>query len=142
MGNAFHSRIRSALADANLQLALDANAEKRIKVRQTAFESLSNPEQLRARAHNMREDVIEHLDVYLETFIARARKNGVIVHRAADAYQAINIVMEIASQKEAKLIAKSKTMVSEEIRLNPALEEHGFQVVETDLGEYIVQLRG
>src|SRR4030043_322979 len=142
MVDAFHSRIKTSLADANLQLALDANAEKRIKVRQAAFESLPNPKQLRTRAHNVREDVIEHLDVYLETFITRAHENGVIVHRAADANQAVNIVMEIASQKEAKLIAKSKTMVSEEIRLNPALEEHGFQVVETDLGEYIVQLRG
>ena len=138
----FRSRIRASLADANLQSALDANAERRIKVRQNAFASLVNPQELRARAHLVRADVIEHLDSYLDQFIAHANENGVVVHRAADADQAIKIVLEIASQQEARLIAKSKTMVSEEIGLNHALENHGLQVIETDLGEYIVQLRG
>jgi L-lactate dehydrogenase complex protein LldF len=86
--------------------------------------------------------VIEHLDSYLEAFITRVIEHGIIVHRATDARQAINIVLEIANQQGAKLIAKSKTMVSEEIGLNTALEERGLTVVETDLGEYIVQLRG
>src|SRR4030066_628442 len=138
----FRTRIRASLADANLQSALDANAERRIKVRQNAFASLVNPQELRARAHLVRADVIEHLDSYLDQFIAHANENGVVVHRAADADQAIKTVLEIASQQEARLIAKSKTMVSEEIGLNHELENHGLQVIETDLGEYIVQLRG
>lgn len=64
-----------------------------------------------------------------------------IVHRAADKEQAVQIILRIAEEKGAKLIAKSKTMVSEEIHLNHALEAAGLQVIETDLGEYIVQLR-
>jgi L-lactate dehydrogenase complex protein LldF len=65
-----------------------------------------------------------------------------IVHRASDAEQAREIVLEIASQHDAELVAKSKTMVGEEIDINNALEAKGIRVVETDLGEYIVQLRG
>ena len=142
MTNLFRSRIRNSLADTNLQAALDANAERRIQVRKDAFASLTEPQLLRERAHLVRADVIEHLDTYLKQFIAQARKNGLQVHQAADADQAIKTIMEIAGRKGAKLIAKSKTMVSEEIGLNHALEKEGLQVVETDLGEYIVQLRG
>jgi L-lactate dehydrogenase complex protein LldF len=142
MADDFHTHIKTSLANANLQLALDANAEKRIKVRQIAFDSLPNPQQLRARAHDVRADVIEHLDTYLEEFVAHALENGIVIHHALDAQQAIEIVTEIAFKQGAKLIAKAKTMVSEEIKLNHALEKQGFQVVETDLGEYIVQLRG
>jgi L-lactate dehydrogenase complex protein LldF len=141
MTDVFRSRIRASLADANLQSALDANAERRISVRQQAFASLADPQSLRQRAHSVRADVIEHLDGYLAQFIAHAHENGMQIHHAADADQAIGIVLEIARQRGAKLIAKSKTMVSEEIGLNHALEEQGLQVIETDLGEYIVQLR-
>jgi L-lactate dehydrogenase complex protein LldF len=142
MVDVFHSHIKAALADENLQFALDANAERRIKVRENAFASLADAQGLRTRAHHVRADVIEHLDSYLEQFISHIQKNGILVHRAKDADQAIKIVLEIASQQGAKLIAKSKTMVSEEIGLNRALEKHGLQVTETDLGEYIVQLSG
>jgi len=138
----FHSRIRKSLADANLQSALDANAERRIQVRKTAFASLPDPQASRERAHAVRADVIEHLDSYLEQFTTHAQENGLLVHHAVDADQAIKLVLEIAHKHGAKLIAKSKTMVSEEIGLNQALEKHGLEVIETDLGEYIVQLRG
>jgi L-lactate dehydrogenase complex protein LldF len=142
MANAFRTHIKASLADENLQTALDANAERRVKVRQVAFESLDNPAELREKAHRIRHDVVEHLDSYLEQFISRAGENGIIVHRAENADQAIKTVLEIAEQHGAKLIAKSKTMVSEEIGLNHTLEKHGLEVIETDLGEYIVQLRG
>ncbi len=142
MTGAFHSQIRKSLADANLQSALDANSARRILVRKTAFDSLPNAQGRRERAHVVREDVIEHLDSYLEQFITHARENGMIVHRAADGAQAIELVLEIARRHGAKLIAKSKTMISEEIGLNHALEGQGLEVIETDLGEYIVQLRG
>src|SRR4030042_6126136 len=122
MTNLFRSRIRNSRADINRQAALDANAERRIQVRKDAFASLTEPQLLRERAHLVRADVIEHLDTYLEQFIAQARKNGLQVHQAADADQAIKTIMEIAGRKGAKLIAKSKTMVSEEIGLNNALE--------------------
>ena len=142
MTNLFRSRIKASLADTNLQAALDANAERRVQVRQSAFASLADPQGLRIRAHRVRAEVIEHLDGYLEQFIDHAQKNGMLVHRATDSDQAIKIIREIAFQQGARLIAKSKTMVSEEIGLNQALEKLGFQVIETDLGEYIVQLRG
>ena len=142
MADMFHRRIRKSLADANLQSALDANAAKRIQVRREALDTLSDPDESRRRAHGVRAEVMDHLERYLAQFIRHAQENGIQVHQAADADQAINQVLKIAQQHGARLVAKSKTMVSEEISLNQALERQGLQVVETDLGEYIVQLRG
>jgi L-lactate dehydrogenase complex protein LldF len=142
MVDIFHRRIRKSLSDASLQSALDANSVKRIQVRKEAFATLPDPDESRRRAHIVRAEVINHLDAYLAQFIHHAQENGMQVHQAADAGQAINLVLEIAHQHGARLIAKSKTMVSEEIGLNHALERQGLKVVETDLGEYIVQLRG
>ncbi len=142
MANVFRNQIRKSLADQNLQSALDANAVKRIQVRKSAFATLPDPQSARQLAHALRADVIEHLCDYLEQFIKNAQDNGMVVHRAEDAGQAIGMVLEIAQQHNASRIAKSKTMVSEEIGLNRALEKEALQVIETDLGEYIVQLRG
>ncbi|MGE5221124.1 MAG: LUD domain-containing protein, partial [Omnitrophica WOR_2 bacterium] len=142
MPDPFHSRIRSALKNPNLQAALDDNAERRRQAREQAFGDLPDAEALRRRAHAVRAETIASLDRYLEQFVANVSAHGITVHRAADASQAIQIILEIASQRKASRIAKSKTMVSEEIELNPALEKAGLEVVETDLGEYIVQLRG
>ena len=142
MADAFRNHIRKSLANINLQSALDANAVRRIQVRKTAFESLADPQAARQRAHTVRADVVEHLGSYLDQFTTHATENGLLVHHAEDADQAIRLVLEIAQEHNARLIAKSKTMVSEEIGLNHALEKHGLQVIETDLGEYIVQLRG
>jgi L-lactate dehydrogenase complex protein LldF len=142
MSKAFRSRIHASLADENLQAALDANAERRVSVRKEAFVSLSDPEEMRRHAHAIRKQVIDHLDEYLKQFTIRARENGMIVHQAVDGEQAISTIIKIVSQQQAGLIAKSKTMVSEEIGLNHALGELGLEVIETDLGEYIVQLRG
>ena len=139
----FRQRIRSALADSTLQSALDGNAERRLDARQQAYASLSQDFSiLRQRAHQVREHTIQNLDRYLEQFSQQAQANGIQIHRAQTAAQAVEMILEIAKQSGAKLIAKSKTMVGEEIHLNQALENQGFQVVETDLGEYIVQLRG
>jgi len=154
----FRERIRTSLANETLQIALDANAERRLNGRAAAFESLPDWRERRQQAHALRADVIEHLEEYLEQFTDKAEQNGIIVHRAKDAAQAIKIVLSIAGaglvpekQKNGRpqelplqkpiLVAKSKSMVSEEINLNHALEAEGIRVVETDLGEYIVQLR-
>ena len=142
MSTSFRRRISISLADSHLQAALDGNAERRIRVRQEAMASLADPQGLRQRAHAIRAEVIDHLEAYLEQFIQQAQANGMIIHRAADAAQAREIVLALAQKHSARLVAKSKTMISEEIELNPALEAAGLQVVETDLGEYIVQLRG
>ena len=168
----FREKIREKIADQGLQAALDANAERRVQGRINAFASLPDWKERRQRAHAVRADVIEYLDQYLEKFIARVTDNGIIVHRAQDAAEAIKIFLDIIdsndspgpttgagrrwdkaqtndrppsgmiSRRTPLLIAKSKSMVTEEIRLNHALEEAGHRVIETDLGEYIIQLRG
>ena len=130
-----------------------------------ALETLPDWRERRQRAHAVRAEVIENLDSYLDQFTANAQANGVIVHRAKDAAEAVKIVLEIVkslplrtqstqSEKEKSLVplrdlrgkkalvAKSKSMVTEEVNLNHALEAEGIRVVETDLGEFIVQLRG
>ena len=142
----FRQRIRQSIENPTLQTALDNNTERRLKGKALAFESVPDWRERRQRAHRIRAEVIEHLDQYLDQFITNAQANGVIVHRAKDAHEAINIVLEISKSITKHplpnaLIAKSKSMVSEEIELNHALEKHGINVVETDLGEYIVQLR-
>jgi len=138
----FRDRIRTSIQDEALQAALDGNAERRVQGSKAAFASLPDHQPRRQRAHAIRNEVIEHLDEYLERFIKQVKNNGMIVHRAEDAAVAINIFLEIARSHNAKLVAKSKSMVSEEINFNHALEAAGLTPVETDLGEYIVQLRG
>src|SRR5215216_597587 len=154
----FRERIRASLSNETLQIALDNNAERRQHVRALAFESIPDWRERRRRAHAIRADVIEHLDEYITQLVQKNEENGVIVHCAKDAAEAIRIVLEIvkdlpqSSQRNTKdslvnipgkqiLVAKSKSMVTEEINLNHALEAEGIRVVETDLGEYIVQLR-
>jgi L-lactate dehydrogenase complex protein LldF len=152
MPPSFHTRISQSLANPDLQIALDGNNRRRLSGRNTAFASLHDPEALRQQARAVRADVIANLDAYLDQFVANAQANGITVHRAADAAQARQIVLDIcqraATSKPANLqpatclVAKSKSMVSEEIHLNPFIEAAGIRVVETDLGEYIIQLRG
>jgi L-lactate dehydrogenase complex protein LldF len=149
----FRERIRTSLANPTLQIALDANAERRVNGRASALASLPDWQAGRQQAHAIRAEVIEHLEEYLEQFISKAKENGIILYRAKDAAEAIKTIIEIVKdstqrtrstqrEKEEVLVAKSKSMVTEEINLNHALEAEGMRVVETDLGEYIVQLRG
>ena len=148
----FRDRIRESIRDVNLQLALDNNATRRKDGREAAFASLPDHQERRKRAHAIKADIVDRLDETLEQFIRRVSANGIQVHRAADAEEAIRIFMDIVHSSEADalhgtkvnplLIAKSKSMVSEEIDLNHSLEAAGCHIVETDLGEYIVQLRG
>jgi L-lactate dehydrogenase complex protein LldF len=143
MADSFHAKIQASLDNPNLQMALDNNAERRLKARLQSYTSLPEDLQvLRRRAHLVRAETIAHLDQHLETFVSRLQANGLIVHHARDAAQAVEIVLGIARQVNARLVAKSKTMLGEEIGINHALEAAGINVVETDLGEYIVQLRG
>ncbi|HLE15705.1 MAG TPA: lactate utilization protein B, partial [Anaerolineales bacterium] len=143
MPDAFHQHIRAALADPVLQSALDTNAERRVKARLQAMATLpGDANALRRRAHAIRAQTLANLDSYLAQFIQNTQANGFTIHRAADAEQAIQIVLRIAQEHNNRVIAKSKTMVSEEIELNRALEQAGLHPVETDLGEFIVQLRG
>ena len=108
----FRANIRKSLANENLQAALDFNAERRSQGRVVALESLPNAPERRQQAHAIRADVIDHLDEYLEQFIQTATKNGMIVHRAQDANEAIKIFLELVgansrSPLQETLIAKS-----------------------------------
>jgi L-lactate dehydrogenase complex protein LldF len=141
--SSFRTKIRAAIANEALQSALDKNAAQRLVARETAYAGLAEDfNTLKSKAHAVRAEVITHLDQYLDQFISKAQENGFILHRADDANQARQIVLQIVKTHHAKLVSKSKSMMSEEIELNPALEAAGIEVVETDLGEYIVQLRG
>jgi len=143
----FREQIRSSIDQPTLQAALDGNAVRRMTGRKAALATLPDPQARRQRAHAVRAEVVAHLDEYLERFIQKATEHGIQIHRAADSAEAVRIVLGIVDSTGAPhaspvLVAKSKSMISEEIELNHALERHGVRVVETDLGEYIVQLRG
>jgi L-lactate dehydrogenase complex protein LldF len=159
----FRKRISESIGNSALQIALDNNAERRVQGRIAALASLPDWRERRRRAHAVRADVVAHLDQYLDQFATQVARNGTIVHFAKDAVEAVKIVLEISENsvrspgpgghdqqislqphlpEPTLLFAKSKSMISEEIELNHALEAHGHRVVETDLGEFIIQLRG
>lgn len=103
---------------------------------------LPNLDQLRKHAKNRKWEVIEHLDTYLLQFEEQFTRRGGKLIWAENVEQALEAVMTICRQKNARSIVKSKSMVTEEIHLNAHLSENGIEVVETDLGEFIQQLAG
>jgi L-lactate dehydrogenase complex protein LldF len=107
-----------------------------------AFGGANEFEQLRRDVKTIREHALRHLGSYLETFTRRARENGNTVHFARDAEEMNTQVLDICANVEARLVAKGKSMVTEESGLNDALEAAGIRVRETDLGEYIIQEAG
>ena len=142
MSTQFLDRAQEAIKDPQLQELLDRNSNARRRRREDALRQLSDPDALRARAQSIRRNTISNLREHLEAFVSRLQDNGVRVHRADDSAAAGKIVIDIARRHGADLVAKSKSMVTEEIELNEALAAAGIHSVETDLGEYIVQLRG
>jgi L-lactate dehydrogenase complex protein LldF len=138
----FRRRVHRAIEDTFLQSALDRNADRRVLAAHEAFGSLADATRVRADGRSIREASLSALDVHLEIFVHNLESNGYKVLRATDARQAVAQVVAIARAEGADTVAKSKSMVSEEIELNRALEEAGIRAVETDLGEFIVQLRG
>ena len=99
-------------------------------------------ERLREKASEIKRHTLTNIDVYLEKFADAAEKNGVIVHWAKDAREFNEIVYGILKDHDVKKMVKSKSMLTEECEMNPYLEERGIEVVETDLGERILQLGG
>ena len=108
--------------------------------RDIASKKLDNWESLREVASNIKAHTITHLDSYLEEFEAKALENGIKVHWAVDAKEHNRIVESILKKHGVKKIVKSKSMLTEECGLNPYLENRGYEVIDTDLGERIVQL--
>ena len=104
------------------------------------FGDYDAPNELRALAGRIKQHTLDHLDHYLERAEARLTEQGTSVHFAADAESACRTVREILERRGAKAVVKAKTMVSEEIRLSEYLASHGIASLETDLGEFVVQL--
>ncbi|HEX5835581.1 MAG TPA: LUD domain-containing protein, partial [Pyrinomonadaceae bacterium] len=136
----FAENAKVALQDAQLRGALRHATTLFGKLRRDAAARLSNWEELRSHARAIKDDVLLHLDQYLETFVDNAEKRGAQVHWARDAAEANTIITRLTLERGARNVVKSKSMTTEEIHLNEALERAGMQVVETDLGEYIIQL--
>lgn len=99
-------------------------------------------EELREAASQIKLDVLSKLDIYLEEFEKNALANGVQVHWAEDAQEHNQIVHSILQRHSVKTLVKSKSMLTEECHMNPYLEQRGIEVIDTDLGERIIQLAG
>lgn len=138
----FKLNARHALDDAQLQQAMAKVPKGFVVQRAAARAALPEFEALRDQARDIKNHTLEHLDLYLEEFERKVTEAGGIVHWASDAADARAIIQGICSAAEARVVTKGKSMISEEIGLNAHLEENGLKVVETDLGEYIIQLRG
>ncbi len=128
------------LRNANLQAALKRLQGNFVRGRAQRVAELDNFEAIRDAAAAIRDRALAHLDVYLEEFERNAVARGAVVHWAETREDVNRIVCEIARQHGVKKAVKSKSMVTEECALNDALEAAGIEVVETDLGEYILQL--
>ncbi|MCK5446101.1 MAG: iron-sulfur cluster-binding protein [Rhodospirillaceae bacterium] len=141
--HSFDANARTALADENLQTQLAQITRKGFQQkRKAAMERLPEFDQLRDQARDLKSHTLDHLDVYLERFEAKVIEAGGQVHWASDAAEAREIILKICNDVDAKTVTKGKSMITEEIGLNGYLEQHGIRPVETDLGEYIIQLRG
>ncbi len=136
----FAELVPRALANVELRGAL-ANATDTIRNRRaTALAGIDDLQELRGRAKAIKSEALEHLDEHLERFEEAARANGIRVHWASDADAARRVVLDIAARAGARIAVKAKSMVSEEIGLNDALIDAGVAPIETDLGEWILQL--
>ena len=136
----FRENAKAALADAQLRGALKNATSLFGERRKEAAASLPNWEDLRNQARAIKDETLLHLDRYLEEFERNAESRGAKIHWARDAAEANSIVCGLALERGARTVVKSKSMTTEETHLNAALEAAGMQVVETDLGEYIIQL--
>ena len=138
----FDSNAREALKDETLRGALRLATSLFGERRRHAMEEVPNWEDLRERARQIKEATLARLDHHLLQFEGNLLRDGVLVHWARDADEACRVISSIATDQGVKTIVKSKSMTSEEIHLNESLEEGGSLPVETDLGEWIIQLAG
>jgi L-lactate dehydrogenase complex protein LldF len=138
----FRTRAKAALANSQMQAATDAATFRLHQGRLDAWDALQDVEALRERAHAIRMETVDNLDAHVAQFAAAAEAAGANVHVAGTADDACTYVADVCRRRGAKLVAKAKSMLSEEIRLNDALAAIGVDAVETDLGEYVAQLAG
>src|SRR5580658_852775 len=138
----FDQKVHKTLADANLQLAIYRATGRLIDHRKHAVTATAMPDyqELRTHANALKKHTIDHLDHYLEQFEANVTAHAGKVVYCRDATDVADFVLGLAKERGAHLIVKSKSMTTEEIDLNERLEHHNLESVETDLGEYILQL--
>ena len=138
----FPERVEQAQANPERMAAIRRAAVRFYDNRLNGLASLPDADATRDLARQIRAHTIAHLDQYLLQFEAAVQANGGQVHWATDAASAQATIRHIAAQNNVQLVVKAKSMVSEEVGINHALQADGIQVVETDLGEYIAQLSG
>ena len=136
----YRKEIDQALDDNFLRRTLDTFAVAYRANREAIFKEVDEKALIKQIA-DAKDDACKHMDELYEQFRTEAEKRGVHVYRAADAREANEIVARIARENDVKKIVKSKSMTTEETQLNPYLIKEGFTVDETDLGEWIIQLR-
>lgn len=138
----FEKDSEKAVNNKPLQKALVNVTDRFRSARTLASNEVSNWEELRTSAREIKKETIANLDKYLLGLEEQIIKNGGSVHWAKDANEASEIILNIAKEAEVQSVVKSKSMATEEINLNDGFESSGIKVVETDLGEYIIQLAG
>ncbi len=137
---AFKENAKEAMADANLREAMGMLRVGFTARRMEAAAGLAEFDDFRARAKEIKEHTLTNLDTYLELFEENCTAAGGKVHWCPTADDARAAVLEICRSVEAKTVTKGKSMVAEELHLNQFLERNDIRPIETDLGEYIVQL--
>ena len=138
----FKENAVEALGNEQLQRALHNVEAGFIGKRKAAADRLPEFDQLRANARDIKNHTLAHLDLYLEAYEANLTAAGGILHFARNSEEARSVVLDICKRVGARTVTKGKSMISEEINLNEALSAAGVEPIETDLGEYIIQLRG
>ncbi len=136
----FKKSVRVSLGDPDLQRAMGFIKSGFVKNRRAAVERLPEFDELRRLARGIKEHTLQNLDFYLEAYEERVQASGGHVHWASTPEQACEIVVDICRRAGAKRVTKGKSMVGEEMGINDALEQAGLEPIETDLGEYIIQL--
>lgn len=132
--------ISGAIHDERLRLAVRKAMESTQETRQKLLAQMPDWQDLRAQAHAIKQQVIAHLPDYLAAFERNGQKNGLQFHYAENSAEACQIILALARRHQVKKIVKSKSLTTEEIQLNGFLEQNGLFPLETDLGEYIIQL--
>src|SRR5579884_733853 len=140
--HAFLDAVAAAQADPRLQAALVRLTGTLMAGNRRGYASLPDSDRLRDHAKRIKEHTLAHLDRYLEQLEASVVRRGGHVHWAETAADARRLVVDIARQAGCRSAVKSKSMTTEEVHLNPALEAAGLEVTETDFGEFIIQLAG
>jgi L-lactate dehydrogenase complex protein LldF len=138
----FRGAVEQALANSPLQAALVRLTGTLMEGNRRAYASLPDSDKLRDHAKRIKEHTLAHLDRYLTELEGSVLRVGGRVHWANTAEDARQIVLQIAREAGCRHVVKSKSMTSEEIHLNPALESAGLEVTETDFGEFILQVAG